>query len=87
MFSSTMTALSIRRENTSAKPASVMVLIELPPMYKAMMAASTDSGIDRNTPAVARALPRKTSTISAVSTRPMPPSRANVSMARLTNSD
>ena len=36
-----------------------MVLIELPPMYSAMNAVSADSGIDRKTPAVARALPEE----------------------------
>ena len=87
MFSSTMTALSIRRENTSAKPARIIVLMELPPTYSAMMAASTDIGIDRNTPTVARRLPRNTSTMRPVSTRPMPPSSSSVSMARFTNSD
>ena len=49
MFSSTITALSIKRENTSARPARIIVLIELPPKYSAMNAASADSGIDRNT--------------------------------------
>ena len=52
-----------------------------------MSAASTDSGIDRNTAIVARKLPRNTSTISAVSARPMPPSCSSVSIARFTNSD
>ena len=87
MFSSTMTALSIRRENTSARPARIIVLMERPPAYSAMNVTSAESGIDRNTPAVARRLPRNTRTISAVSSTPMPPSRTSVSIARLTNSD
>src|SRR5262245_5907044 len=57
MFSSTMTALSISRENTSASPARIIVLIELPPKYSRMKAARAESGIDRNTAAVARRLP------------------------------
>ncbi len=52
-----------------------------------MNAASADSGIDRNTATVARKLARKTSTISAVSTRPIAPSWSSVSIARFTNSD
>ena len=87
MFSSTMTALSMRRENTSARPARIIELIELPPKYRTMSAVSAESGIDRNTATVARRLPRKINTISAVSTRPMPPSRRSVSMAPLTNAD
>src|SRR5499427_840526 len=50
MFSSTMTALSMSRENTSARPARIIVLIELPPKYNMMIAASTDIGIARKTP-------------------------------------
>ena len=69
---STITALSMSRENTSAKPARIIVLMELPPQYSAMMAASADSGIERNTATVARRLPRKIKTISAVSKQPDP---------------
>ncbi len=87
MFSSTITALSISLEKTSASPARIIVLIELPPKYSRMNAASADNGIDRNTAAVARRLPRKTSTINAVSTSPVPPSSSSVSIARFTKSD
>ena len=52
-----------------------------------MSAVSADNGIDKKTAAVARALPRKINTITAVSSRPIPPSRNIVSIAPFTNSD
>ena len=48
---------------------------------------SPRAGIERNTATVARGLPRKTKTISAVSTNPIPPSCNTVEMACFTNSD
>ena len=85
MFSSTTTELSIRRENTSAKPAEHHVLIEPPPMQRAMNAASADSGIDKNTATVARKLPRNTRIMSAVRAGRCAPSCSSVSIAFFTN--
>ncbi len=65
MFSSTTTELSMRRENASASPPRIIALIVLPPRASAMKAASADSGIDRNTAAVARMLPRNTRIIDS----------------------
>ena len=87
MFSSTTTELSINRENASAKPPKIMLLIELPASARTMNVARAERGIEKRTASVARKLPRKIRIISEVRNRPMPPSSSNVSMAVLTNFD
>ena len=87
MFSSTTTELSIRREKASARPPRIMTLIVPSPAARAMKAASADSGIERNTAAVARTLPRNTRIMRPVSTRPMAPSWMRFSIALRTNCD
>ena len=87
MFSNTMTELSINREKASASPPSTMVLTVPPPALIAIKAANADKGIDRNTAAVARMLPRNRSTISPVSTNPIAPSCSRFSIAIFTNAD
>ena len=52
-----------------------------------MKAASTLSGIEKNTASVARRLPRKTRIISDVRNRPIAPSCSSVSIAVFTNFD
>ena len=64
-----------------------MTLMVLSPSDSAMNVASADSGIDRNTAAVARMLPRNTRIMTPVSTRPIRPSWIRFSMALRTNCD
>ena len=64
-----------------------MLLMVLPPNPSAMIAASAESGMDRNTATVPRMLPRNSSTIKAVSRSPDAPSWISVLMAFLTYSD
>ena len=64
-----------------------MLLIVAPPKCSTVKATISESGIERNTAAVARMLPRKIRIMSAVSNKPMPPSRITVEMACFTNID
>src|ERR1017187_3177359 len=87
MFSSEMTELSMMRENASASPPRIMVLIVLPIMYSTTKVASAESGIERNTADVARKLPRKMRIIRLVKASPMTPSCSRVLIASFTNAD
>ena len=69
------------------RPPSTMELIVPPPALSARNAASAESGIDSITATVARMLPRKIRIISAVSTRPMPPSLPRFLIAVFTKTD
>ena len=63
--------MSIRRENASASPPRTMALIVLSPSDSAMNVTSAERGIERNTAAVARMLPRKIRIISPVKISPI----------------
>ena len=78
MFSSEMTELSMTRENASARPPRIIVLIVLPSMYRITNVASAEIGMESSTAKVARMLPRKIRIIRLVSTRPMTPSCSTV---------
>ena len=58
-----------------------------PPSDKAIKAASTESGIEKNTATVARKLPRNTRIMTDVSASPIAPSCSSVSIAVFTNTD
>ena len=87
IFSSTITELSINRENANASPPSTMVLTVPPPAPIAKNAARAESGIDKNTAAVARTLPRNSRIINPVRTNPIPPSWIKLSIAVRTKID
>lgn len=87
IFSSTITELSINRENTRARPPSTIVLIVPPPALIAKNAANADNGMDKNTAAVARTLPRNSRIIRPVRTSPMAPSLIRLWIAVFTNTD
>ena len=87
MFSSTTTELSIKRESTSASPPSTMVLMVPPVAFRSRNAARQEIGIDSSTETVPRTEPRKIRIITAVSTRPMPPSRKTLATAVFTYCD
>ena len=87
MFSSEITELSIMRENASASPPRIMVLIVLPIMLSTTNVAKAESGIERNTAEVARKLPRKIRIIRLVRISPIKPSCSRVLMASFTNAD
>ena len=82
-----MTELSIRRENTRAKPPRIMALTVLPVRLSAMKAPSTDSGMEKSTATVARMLPRKIRIMTAVRIRPSEPSWIRFSIAVRTKTD
>ena len=75
IFSITTTELSISRENASARPLRTMLLIVSFAECRTKNVTITESGIERNTAAVARVLPKKIRIMIAVRNRPMPPSR------------
>ena len=87
MFSSTTTELSISRESTSASPPSTMVLMVPPKTFSRRNAARQETGIEIRTEIVPRIEPRKIRIITAVSTRPMPPSRSTLATAIFTYCD
>ena len=87
MFSSTTTELSISRESTSASPPSTMVLMVPPKAFSSRNAARQETGIEISTEIVPRIEPRKIRIITAVSTRPMPPSRSTLATAVFTYCD
>ena len=87
MFSSTTTELSINRESTKASPPSTMVLMVPPTPFNSRNAARQETGIEIRTEMVPRTEPRKTRIITAVRTRPMPPSRSTLATAIFTYCD
>ena len=87
MFSSEITELSITREKASAIPPRIMVFTVAPIRASTTNAATAESGIESRTAEVARRLPRKTSIMMLVRTRPMAPSCSTVSNAAFTYTD
>ena len=82
-----MTELSITRDNASASPPRIIVLMVALPSFSTMNVASAEIGIESSTAVVARIFPRNSRIMMLVSTRPMRLSCSTVLIASLTKTD